>query len=315
MTRRADTPAPPSPDQLRRWGLDPAWSRHVHVPAAAGTTHRWHLLDTAHAAPPPAGTGPTVVCVHGNPTWSWMWGSFLHRFAGAGYRVVAPDLLGMGYSDRTVAPRRYAERVEDLDRVLDVLGIDGPVVLVAHDWGGAIAMGWAVEHPDRVAAMILANTGIAVPAGRRAPGVIRFAATRGVHDLTTRRTRLFVHGTGWLSRDRLTAIDREALAAPYRRAVHRTAIADFVADIPFTADHPSAAPIDVVASSLGTIAAPTLLLWGGRDPVFDDDMAADLLARFRRGGGPADLHRFPGAGHLVVAETAPGPGARGAAGG
>ena len=81
-----------------------------------------------------------------------------------------------------VAPRRYAQRVADLGDVIDALDLFGAddadqIVLAAHDWGGAIAMGWAVDHPDRVEAMALCNTGIAVPAGRSAPALIRLAAT------------------------------------------------------------------------------------------------------------------------------------------
>jgi len=302
VNRRAAAPAAPTlatADQLGRWGIDPDWSRHVHVPGHDGVTRRWHVLDRT---PPASGSSLVpVVCVHGNPTWSAMWTSFLERF-GEHRRVVAPDQLGMGYSDRTEMPRSYAERVADLDDLISALDLEGPIVLAAHDWGGAIAMGWAVAHPERVAALVLANTGIAVPAGRSAPAIIRLAATRGVHDLATRRTPLFVRGTGWLSRGRLTAMHREALAAPYRGAAHRRAIGDFVADIPFTPAHPSAAPIDAVAQGISDLDAPVLLAWGGRDPVFDDDFAADLLGRFRH----AHLHRWPGGGHLVVPESTTG---------
>jgi olefin beta-lactone synthetase len=300
VNRRPGAPdAVPGVDHLQRWGVDPEWSRHVEVPGHDGVTRRWHVLETEPG--PTAHAAPTVVCVHGNPTWSVMWTSFLVRLGGA-YRVVAPDLLGMGYSDRTAAPRTYAQRVGDLDDLLAALEVDGPVVLVAHDWGGAIAMGWAVAHPERVVALVLANTGIAVPEGRKAPTVIRLAATRGVHDLVTRRTPLFVRGTGWLSRGRLGRSERAALAAPYRRAVDRRAVGDFVADIPFTPSHPSAGAIDAVADTLSDLDVPVLLVWGGRDPVFDDDFAADLLDRFRH----ADLHRIGGAGHLVVPESATG---------
>jgi acyl-CoA synthetase (AMP-forming)/AMP-acid ligase II len=168
-------------------------------------------------------------------------------------------------------------------------------VLVAHDWGGAIAMGWAVEHADRVAGLVLSNTGIAVPAGRRAPGLIRLAASRGMLATVCRRTSVFVRGTAWLSRGRTPAWFREALMAPYRRAVDRSAIEGFVADVPFDDAHPSAADLAAVADRLPGLDVPVLLGWGGSDPVFDDDFADDLAGRFRH----ATIHRFPGANHLV----------------
>jgi olefin beta-lactone synthetase len=291
VTGRRPAPSPPSADQFVQWGIDPAWSRLVDVPDGLGGSHRWHVLEHG-----PGQATVTVVCVHGNPTWSYLWTSFLRRL-GDRYRVVAPDQLGMGYSERTPA-RRYRDRIADLDRLVDALGIDTPIVLAAHDWGGAIAMGWAVEHPDRVAALVLANTGIAVPEGRSAPAIIRLAATRGIHDLVTRRTSTFVRGTTRLSRRQLSAVQCEAFAAPYPRAGDRGAIGDFVADIPFTTDHPSATDIAHVADRLGELDIPVLLAWGAADPVFGDDFADDLAARFRR----ADIHRFAQAGHLVVAE-------------
>ncbi len=77
------------------------------------------------------------------------------------------------------ASRRYADRVRDLDDVVVALQIasGSPLVVAAHDWGGAIAMGWAVQDPHQIAGLILCNTGIAVPDGRSAPGIIRLAAS------------------------------------------------------------------------------------------------------------------------------------------
>lgn len=237
------------------------------------------------------------MCVHGNPTWSYLWHHVLDRL-GDRDRVVAVDQLGMGLSER-VGRRTYAQRVEDLGDVIDALDIDGPLVIAGHDWGGAIAMGWAVDAGDRVAGMILCNTGIAVPAGRRAPWLIRVAAAGSLTGLVCHRTRTFVDGTLALSWSRVPATARDAYRAPYRRAADRRAIADFVADVPFGPDHPSADAIAQVAERLRGLTVPTLIAWGARDPVFDDSFAADLAARLPR----ADRHRFPAAGHLSPEEA------------
>jgi pimeloyl-ACP methyl ester carboxylesterase len=137
-------PIPPTTSQLTAWNLDPSWSRFIDVTGHDGVARRWHVLD---ASPP--NPLATIVCVHGNPTWGYAWASFLRRF-GTTHRVIAIDQLGMDYSERT-AQRRFATRVADLDDVIRALDLtDGvPLFLAAHDWGGAIAMGWAVDHVDR----------------------------------------------------------------------------------------------------------------------------------------------------------------------
>jgi acyl-coenzyme A synthetase/AMP-(fatty) acid ligase/pimeloyl-ACP methyl ester carboxylesterase len=284
----------PSERQLASWGLEPAWSRNLDVTDRDGVRRRWHVLDTATADP--AGT---ILCVHGNPTWGYAFKSFLTDLGGR-YRVIAPDQLGMGYSDRTER-RRYATRVRDLGDLIATLDLDRrvPLYVAAHDWGGAIALGWAVDHADDVAGIVLCNTGIAVPEGRSAPAVIRLAASPLLLDAVCRGTPLFVEGTIGLSRRALSRSDREAFRAPYRSAPDRAAIADFVDDIPLTPGDPSEQALAAVAARLTTLDVPVLLAWGSRDPVFDDTFCADLAARLPR----TVTHRFPAAGHLVMIEA------------
>ncbi|MGB0112173.1 MAG: alpha/beta fold hydrolase [Ilumatobacteraceae bacterium] len=297
MTQEPSTiPELPDDATWQRWGIDPQWSRTLDVASHEGGSRRWHVLDTGV---PEGRSVPTVLCVHGNPTWSYAWATFLRGLHGS-YRVIAIDQLGMGYSERT-APRRYVDRVKDLDDIIVALGLPGdvPLVIAAHDWGGAIAMGWVAQDPRQIAGMILCNTGIAVPAGRSAPRIIRFAASAPMLDFVCRGTPIFVEGTARLSGRRISKIDREAFRAPYRHAPARAAIADFVADIPLSAGHPSELAIADVADRLGSVRAPVLLAWGAKDPVFNDDFAADLADRLPN----TTLHRFAKANHLVMAEA------------
>ena len=299
---RSWVPDLPSVADLDAWGIDPAWSNSVDVPSHDGGTHRWHVLDTGPTLAA-AGRAPiaTMVCVHGNPTWAYSWATFLRSF-GDRYRVIAVDQLGMGFSERTPL-RRYATRVRDLDDVISALGLDPdiPLTLAAHDWGGAVAMGWAVDHADQVAGMVLCNTGIAVPAGRRSPSIIRLAASPALRDLVCRRTPTFVNGTTLLSRGKINAADRAAFRAPYPSAAHRAAVADFVGDVPLQpgGGHPSEDALADVAQRLHAVDAPVLLTWGSADPVFNDDFAADLAERLPS----TSIQRFPTANHLVMAEA------------
>ena len=82
--------------------VDPGWSRLVPVRDAQGISRTWHVLDNGGDA-----SAGTMLCVHGNPTWSYLWRRFLGR-AEPGWRVVAADHLGMGYSDRLWEPRTLA---------------------------------------------------------------------------------------------------------------------------------------------------------------------------------------------------------------
>ncbi len=293
-------PDPPDARELEDWDLDPAWSRCLDVVSHDGSTRRWHMLDTG-TSPQASATESTILCVHGNPTWAYAWASLLRQLRNRA-RVIAVDQLGMGYSERTHA-RSYSTRVADLADLVDALGIDRSqrLVVAAHDWGGAISLGWAVEHRDQVDGLVLCNTGIAVPAGRSSPGLIRLAASPALRDLVCRRTSIFVDGASGLSGSKLSKADRQAFRAPYRTAASRAAIADFVGDVPLVrgGGHPSDAAIAAVADRLESLDIPVLLAWGTADPVFNDDFAADLAERLPQ----TDLQRFPTANHLVMAEA------------
>jgi acyl-coenzyme A synthetase/AMP-(fatty) acid ligase/pimeloyl-ACP methyl ester carboxylesterase len=279
-------------------GLDAGWSRTVSVPDADGVPRTWHILD--NGVEPSEGT---LLCVHGNPTWSYLWRRFLAS-AEPGWRVVAVDQLGMGYSERPKLPRPLAERIDDLDTVTEALGVAGRVVIAAHDWGGPISLGWAERHRDELAGVILANTGVSVPGEGRPPLLIRLARSRVLHEVVCVRTPTFVRGAAWLSGRRLRPDVRAALHAPYASAERRRAVGDFVADIPVTGTHPSRAALDRVLSGLGNLSGiPVLLLWGPRDPVFSQAFLHDLERRLPG----ADVQRYAGASHLVtedVPETA-----------
>jgi olefin beta-lactone synthetase len=275
-------------------GLDPAWSRYLTVVDSDGVPRSWHVLD--NGVPDPAGV---LLCVHGNPTWSYLWRRLLAS-APPGWRVVAPDQLGMGWSERLTSPRTLSQRVADLGDLTSALGITGPVVTVGHDWGGIISLGWALAHRDQLRGVVLTNTAIAQPADDRGPVIIRLANTHFLRQAVTVRTPAFVMAATALSRPSLPAAVRRAFAAPYRLADRRQSVGDFVADIPFAIEHPSRAALDAIEEGIRSVDVPALLLWGPRDPVFADRYLAELRERLPQ----AQLHRYEGASHLLP-EDAP----------
>ncbi|MGY1712019.1 alpha/beta fold hydrolase [Geodermatophilus sp. SYSU D00758] len=288
------TAAPPRPETDLP-GLDPAWSRHVPVTDRTGATHLWHVLDTGADG----GAAGTLLCVHGNPTWSYLWRRLLAARP-AGWRVIAPDQLGMGWSQRLDRPRTLAERVADLGDLTAALGVTGPVVTVGHDWGGIVSLGWALAHREQLRGVVLANTAVAMPEGDRGPALIRMAHAPGVRAAVTVGTPVFVRATTALSRPPLPPAVRDAFAAPYRTAARRRAVGDFVADIPFAPGHPSRPVQEEIAEGVRGLDVPALLLWGPRDPVFGERYLTDLRERLPH----AALHRFEGASHLLP-EDAP----------
>lgn len=291
MTRTS--PATPPPAGLP--GLDRDWSRLVTARDAAGIPRTWHVLDRQ----PPATPRLTVVCVHGNPTWSYLWRSVLAS-APDDVRVVAIDHLDMGYSERTGTVRRLADRVDDLESVIDALEIRTPIVTVAHDWGGPISLGWVLRHRERVRGVVLLNTSVHQPDDADFPAIIAAARFAPIRQANTVATPAFVRGTTAVSGRRMAPDVAAAFAAPYRGRVRRAAVGAFVADIPVEPDHPSRATLAAIASGVTELTVPALLLWGPGDPVFGDRYLRDLLARLPH----ADVHRYEGARHLVI-EDAP----------
>ena len=128
----------PTADRWRR--LYPFESRELMIGG-----HRCHYVDE--------GAGPVLLMVHGNPTWSFYWRELIRAFRGH-CRVVAVDHVGCGLSDKP-SPAEYsyrlARRVADLRQLIETLDLK-EITLVAHDWGGAIGMGAAVERRSGFAA-------------------------------------------------------------------------------------------------------------------------------------------------------------------
>jgi len=99
------------------------------------------------------GAGDPIVLLHGNPTSSYLWRNIIPHLEGLG-RCIAPDLIGMGDSDKLESSGpdsyRFVEHREYLDALLETLGVTSNVTLVIHDWGSALGFDWAYRHPDAI---------------------------------------------------------------------------------------------------------------------------------------------------------------------
>ena len=251
------------------------------------------------------GSGPPVVMVHGNPTWSFYYRNLIEALSDR-YRVLAPDHIGCGYSDKpSDADYDYtlSERINDLEAFLDHLALTEPVTLIAHDWGGMIAMGWAVRHPERVARIVLMNTAaFHLPDDMKMPVALSFVRNTRLATFMVRHFNLFSRGATWLaSAKKLAKPVRDAYCAPYDSPDHRLATLRFVQDIPLEPGDAAYQAVSEIENGLPLFEkTPVLLLWGEKDFVFKPQ----VLDIFERIWPQAESHRFPQAGHYVLEDAA-----------
>ncbi len=126
---------------------------YVDIPAGDGTSLRAHYVDEGPR------TARPIVCLHGEPTWSFLYRNMIPHFVAAGYRAIAPDLIGFGRSDKPIerADYTFARHVAWLSATIDALDLRD-AVLVMQDWGGLLGLRLYVERAERFAAAVVANT-------------------------------------------------------------------------------------------------------------------------------------------------------------
>ena len=261
---------------------------------------RMHYLDEGPR------DGEVVLALHGNPSWSYYW-RHLVRGLRDRYRVVVPDHVGMGLSDkpdddRDALPRydyTLQSRVDDLQALLEHLGIDGPLTLAVHDWGGMIGFGWALERMPRVRRLVVLNTAaFPMPAGKPVPWQIALGRDYNIGELVIRGFNAFSAGASWLGVERRMPREvRRAYVAPYDSWANRIATVRFMQDIPLRPGDRAWPLVEASGQRLREYAdRPAFIGWGLKDFVFD----RDFLARFRSDWPQAEVHAFEDAGHYVL---------------
>jgi pimeloyl-ACP methyl ester carboxylesterase len=247
---------------------------------------------------------PAVLMLHGNPTWSFYWRRLITALSPT-HRVIAPDHIGCGKSDKpddAIYPYRLARRIADIEQLVEALGLR-ELILIVHDWGGMIGMGWAHRHPKMLTKLVLLNTAaFPLPASKRMPASLWLARNTGLGAVLVRGLNAFARGATHLcvTRRPLSPEVREALCAPYDSWDHRRAVLRFVQDIPLRAGDPG---FDILTEVGATLAQfddrPVLICWGMRDFVFDEH----FLRVWEHELPHAEVHRFHDAGHYVLEDA------------
>jgi len=270
----------------REYPFEPRFFRHPD------SGHRQSYLDE--------GSGPPVVMVHGNPTWSYYFRDLVKLLSGE-HRCLVPDHLGCGLSDK---PRDWDYRlqghIENLGRILDHSGVE-QYDLIVHDWGGPIGIGTGLIHPDRIRRIIILNT--AVFRSTRIPLRINLCRLPLLGELLVRGLNGFVRpATRMAVCKPMSPEVRRGYLLPYSNWHDRIAISRFVQDIPLKSSHPSYPTLLRIESRLKALEEkPIKLFWGGRDFCFNDAFYKEWLRRFPH----AESRCFKDAGHYVLEDGKP----------
>lgn len=246
--------------------------------------------------------GRPVVLVHGNPSWGYLFRHFIPPLVAAGHRVIVPDHLGFGRSDKPDRPdlyriERHARRLEALLESLDLRA----ATLVPHDWGGPLGLYWATRHPERVHSLALLNTFLHRPERPLAlPLPLRLSRLAGLGELLVKGlhaiARVFLLKAGVQRQERLTPTVRAAYLAPHPTWSTRTGILAFARAFPATPEGEVAELHGQIQRGLGALATlPVFIAWAAKD----DICTGATLALWQRDFPHAELLRLPEAGHFL----------------
>lgn len=263
------------------------WAPHYvnDLPSLAGL--RMHYLDEG-----PRDAPLTWLCLHGNPAWSYLYRKMIPVFLQAGGRVVAPDLIGFGRSDKPKrdAAHSFTWHRQVLLELVERLELRG-VVLVLQDWGGLLGLTLPMEAPERYAGLLVMNTTLGTGDTPLSEGFLAWremCAKNPGFDVP----RLFARGN-----PHMTAEEVAAYGAPFPDAGHRAALRAFPAMVP---DRPEADGASISRQARDFLASRwsgrTMMAIGALDPVLGEPVMRALRGQIR---GCPEPRLLPQAGHFV----------------
>ena len=253
---------------------------------------RMHYLDEGPR------DGTPVVLLHGEPTWSYLYRTMIGPLADSGYRVLAPDLIGFGRSDKPtrVGDYTYQRHVDWLTAWLTALDLRD-VIGVVQDWGSLIGLRVAAENPDRFAKLFIAN-GFLPTADRPTPRA--FAIWRAF----ARYTPWF--DAGWLvdrgTVHKVSAAVRAGYNAPFPDKRFQAGARAFPQLVPTSSSDPAIPANRAAWDVLGRWEKPVLCVFGSRDPILGK---ADSALIRHIPGATGQPHARIAAGHFIQEDAGP----------
>ena len=261
---------------------------YVDVSDDEGGTLRVHYLDEGPAE------GEVVLLMHGEPSWSFLYRKMVPVFTAAGYRVVVPDLVGFGRSDKPTqrGDYTYARHVEWMRATLfDHLDLSG-ITLVCQDWGGLIGLRLVGEHADRFARVVAANTFL--PTGDKNPGDAFFAWQKLSQELPEFPTGAIINGGC------VTSLGPEVIAAydaPFPDESYKEGARQFPMLVPARPDDPASDANRAAWTQLEKFDRPFLCAFSDGDPI---TAGADRVLLSRVPGTKGQPHTtIVGGGHFL----------------
>jgi haloalkane dehalogenase len=212
------------------------------------------------------GRGEPIVCLHGMPTWSYLYRKFIQELSFTN-RVIAPDQMGFGKSDvpqdKEYRMREHVNNLKELLKKLDLRNI----TLVVQDWGGPIGFGFAVDFPERIKRLVIMNTSIGVMSKDKTPWYAPLEE-KGIYDQFIMNIKVLIKN-GIYNKRNITNSMIEAYTAPFPEEEFYMGALAWPKDIPVGKEHPSAADMQYVRDNLEKLSEKEkILIWGLKDPIF-----------------------------------------------
>ena len=208
--------------------------------------------------------GPPVLLLHGEPSWSFVYRKMMPILAAAGFRAIAPDLVGFGRSDKPadLADHNYAYHVEWMrELAFDVLDLRD-VTLVGQDWGGLIGLRLVAEHPERFARVVAANTGL--PTGDHGMPDVWWAFRNVVENAQVLDVGRLVQAG---CRTELSGDVRAAYDAPFPNEMYKAGPRAMPTIVPTTPDDPATEANRAAWAKLSELDLPFLCAFSDGDPI------------------------------------------------
>lgn len=211
-----------------------------------------------------AGSGDPILCLHGEPTWSFLYRKMIPQLATVG-RVVAPDMIGFGRSDKYTDRDAYTFQMhrDALAAFLEALDLRR-ITLVCQDWGGLIGLRLAAEMPDRFARLVIMNTG--VPTGDEPPSE-GFKRWREFAANSTDLPVGFIMRRTLVGGDNLDQRVIDAYEAPFPDVSFKAGAMQFPLLVPITPDDPASDSMRNTRKVLGGWTKPALVMFSDGDPI------------------------------------------------